>query len=113
MAIHRLQRAGAPWIATVDIRHPRLVMKKGVGLLIRQALPFALAIGIWLAPVPAGLTAPAWHLFAIFVAAIVAVLDGAFPLLTSTMLAAGAVVLTGNLSPPKAFSGFSNTNVLL
>jgi len=88
-------------------------MKKGVGLLIRQALPFALAIGIWLAPVPAGLTAPAWHLFAIFVAAIVAVLDGAFPLLTSTMLAAGAVVLTGTISPAKAFSGFANTSVLL
>ena len=40
----------------------------------------------------------AWHLFAIFVAAITAVLDGAFPLLTSTMLAVAAVVLTGTIS---------------
>ena len=40
------------------------------GLLVKRAVPFALALGIWFAPVPAGLTAPAWHLFAVFVAAI-------------------------------------------
>jgi DASS family divalent anion:Na+ symporter len=72
-----------------------------------------LALGIWFAPVPAGLTAPAWHLFAIFVSAITAVLDGAFPLLTSTTLAAAAVVLTGTISAAKAFAGFANTSVLL
>ncbi len=82
-------------------------------LLARRALPFALAIGIWLVPVPAGLTAPAWHLFAIFVAAIAAVLVGAFPLLTSTMLAVAAVVLSGTISPAKAFGGFANASVLL
>lgn len=83
------------------------------GLWLRRALPFALAIGIWLAPVPAGLTAPAWHLFAVFVAAITAVLDGALPLLTSTMLAAAAAVLTGTISAAKAFAGFANPSVLL
>ena len=82
-------------------------------LLVRRAFPFALAIGIWLTPVPAGLTAPAWHLFAVFVAAIASVLVGAFPLLTSTMLAVAAVVLTGTISPAKAFSGFANASVLL
>ena len=82
-------------------------------LLLRRALPFALAIGIWLSPVPAGLTLPAWHLFAIFVAAIASVLVGAFPLLTSTMLAVAAVVLTGTISPAKAFGGFANASVLL
>jgi divalent anion:Na+ symporter, DASS family len=87
-------------------------MKKA-GLIVRWLLPFALALGIWFWPVPAGLTAQAWHLFAIFVAAIVSVLDGAFPLLTSTMLAAGAVVLTGTISPAKAFAGFANPSVLL
>ena len=83
------------------------------GLLIRRVLPFALALGIWFAPVPSGLTTPAWHLFAIFIAAITAVLDGAFPLLTSTTLAAAAVVLTGTISAAKAFAGFANTSVLL
>lgn len=88
-------------------------MKINVGLLIRRVLPFAVAVGIWFAPVPAGLTQPAWHLFAIFIAAIIAVLDGAFPLLTSTTLAAAAVVLTGTISAAKAFAGFANTSVLL
>ncbi len=72
-------------------------------LLVRRAVPFALAIGIWLVPVPAGLTAPAWHLFAVFVAAIASVLVGAFPLLTSTMLAVAAVVLTDTIPAAKAF----------
>ena len=80
---------------------------------LKQAFPFVLAIGIWFAPIPAGLTAPAWHLFAVFVSAIASVLVGAFPLLTSTMLAVGAVVLTGTVSPAKAFSGFANASVLL
>jgi DASS family divalent anion:Na+ symporter len=52
------------------------------GLLVKRAVPFAVAIGIWFTPVPAGLTPAAWHLFAIFVAAIVSVLVGAFPMLT-------------------------------
>jgi len=82
-------------------------------MLPRRILPFAIAIGIWLVPVPAGLTAPAWHLFAIFVAAIAAVLVGAFPLLTSTMIAVAAVVLTGTITAAKAFGGFANPSVLL
>ena len=32
----------------------------------KQAFAFALALGIWFAPVPAGLTKEAWHLFAVF-----------------------------------------------
>jgi len=83
------------------------------GLLLKRAFPFALAIGIWLVPVPDGLTAPAWHLFAIFVAAISAVLVGAFSLLTSTMIAVPAVVLSGTVSYAKAFGGFANPSVLL
>jgi DASS family divalent anion:Na+ symporter len=45
--------------------------------------------------------------------AIASVLVGAFPLLTSTMLAVAAVVLTGTLSPAQAFAGFANASVLL
>jgi DASS family divalent anion:Na+ symporter len=82
-------------------------------VLLKRAVPFAVAIGIWFAPVPAGLTAPAWHLFAVFVAAIVSVLLGAFPLLTAAMLAVGTVVLTETITPAQAFSGFANTSVLL
>jgi DASS family divalent anion:Na+ symporter len=80
---------------------------------LNQALPFLLAVGLWLIPVPAGLTPPAWHLFAVFASAIVSVLIGSFPLLTSTLLAVAAVVLTGTVSPAKAFAGFANASVLL
>ena len=83
------------------------------GLLLKRAAPFAIAMGIWLAPIPAGLTEQAWHLFAIFVAAIASVLIGAFPILTDSMIAVGAVVLTGTITPAQAFSGFANTSVLL
>ena len=85
----------------------------GVWARVRQAIPFVLAATIWFSPVPQGLTEPAWRLFAVFVSAIASVLVGAFPLLTCTMLAVGGVVLTGTVSPAKAFSGFANSSVLL
>ena len=83
------------------------------GQRLKRAVPFAIALGIWFFPVPAGLTAPAWHLFAVFAAAIASVLIGAFPLLTASMLAVGAIVLTGTIKPEQAYSGFANSSVLL
>ncbi len=82
-------------------------------LLLKRSVPFAIGIGIWFTPIPAGLTAQAWHLFAVFVAAIASVLIGAFPILTDSMIAVGTVVLTGTITPAQAFSGFANTSVLL
>jgi divalent anion:Na+ symporter, DASS family len=89
------------------------VAKTSLRQMLKRVFPFALATAIWFSPVPAGLTSQAWHLFAVFVSAIVSVLLGVFPLLTSTMLAAGAVVLTNTISAAKAFAGFANTSVLL
>jgi DASS family divalent anion:Na+ symporter len=88
-------------------------MMPAPALLLKRAIPFVIAIGIWLTPIPAGLTAPAWHLFAIFIAAIVCVLVGSFPLLTASMVAVAAVVLTETITPAQAFSGFANNSVLL
>ena len=79
----------------------------------RSWVPFIIVLGLWITPVPAGLSPPAWHLFAVFAAAIASVLVGAFSLLTSTMLAVAAAVLTGTLSPAQAFAGFANPSVLL
>ena len=81
--------------------------------LVKRAVPFALTLGIWFTPVPAGLTEPAWHLFAIFAGAIVSVIVDAFPLLTAATLAVAAAVLTGTIMPAKAFGGFANASVLL
>jgi divalent anion:Na+ symporter, DASS family len=80
---------------------------------LMRAIPFALALGIWFWSIPAGLTREAWHLFAIFAAAIVAVILNSFPLLTASLLAVSAAVLTRTVDPAKAFAGFANQSVLL
>src|SRR5258708_8546944 len=81
--------------------------------LFKQALSFALAFAIWFSPIPAGLTKEAWHLFAIFAAAIFAVILNSFPLLTASLLAVSTAVLTRTVDPSKAFAGFANASVLL
>ncbi|KAB2890512.1 MAG: DASS family sodium-coupled anion symporter [Desulfobulbaceae bacterium] len=80
---------------------------------VTKIAPFALAAGIWLAPIPEGLTSQAWHLFAIFAAAIFAVIINALPLLTAALLAGSTAVLSGTLDPVKVFGGFANASVLL
>jgi divalent anion:Na+ symporter, DASS family len=80
---------------------------------LMRALPFVLALGIWFWPIPAGLTRESWHLFAIFAAAIVAVILNSFPLLTASLLAVAVAVLTRTVDPAKAFAGFANQSVLL
>jgi DASS family divalent anion:Na+ symporter len=73
----------------------------------------ALAAAIWLTPVPAGLTLPAWRLFALFVATIFSVIVGAFPILTAALFAVALAVLTGTLKPAAAYAGFANPTILL
>jgi DASS family divalent anion:Na+ symporter len=85
----------------------------GRNVLLARGAVIALALGIWFSPVPEGLVPAAWHLFALFVAAIVSVVIGAFPILTSSVLALAAAVLTGTLAPAKAYSGFANGTILL
>jgi len=85
----------------------------GFRSLLKPALPFALALGIWFSPIPAGLTKESWHLFAIFLSAIFAVILNSFPLLTASVLAVSAAVLTRTVDPGKAFAGFGNATVLL
>lgn len=80
---------------------------------LTRGTPFALVVTLWLIPTPSGLSPQAWHLFAIFASAIFAVILGAFPLLTSALLAVAAAVVTQTLSPRAAFAGFSNGSVLL
>jgi DASS family divalent anion:Na+ symporter len=81
----------------------------------RLARLAALALGgaIWFWPVPEGLTPQAWHLFAVFAATIVSVILGAFPILTASVLAVGIAVLSGVLTPAKAYAGFANGTILL
>jgi DASS family divalent anion:Na+ symporter len=82
-------------------------------MLLSRGAVIALGLGLWFSPVPEGLVPAAWHLFALFVAAIASVVIGAFPILTASVLALAAAVLTGTLAPAKAYSGFANGTILL
>jgi DASS family divalent anion:Na+ symporter len=68
---------------------------------------------LWWTPPPEGLSLEAWRLFAIFAAAIVAVVINALPILTASVLAVAAAVLTGLLEPDVAYAGFGNGTILL
>ncbi|MGE5347496.1 MAG: DASS family sodium-coupled anion symporter [Acidithiobacillales bacterium] len=88
-------------------------MSPGTKTLIARLGVLALGVVIWFWPVPEGLTAPAWHLFAIFAATIASVIAGALPILTASVLAVGISVLSGILTPAKAYAGFANGTILL
>ena len=85
----------------------------GRRLVVARSATLAVAAGLWFAPLPAGLTAPAWHLFAIFAAAILSVILGALPILTASVLAVAAAVLTGTVPADDAYAGFANPTILL
>lgn len=80
---------------------------------IARAASLAVAVGLWLTPVPEGLTAASWHLFALFAAAIAAVVSGALPILTASLLATSVAVLGGVITPEAAWSGFANGTIVL
>lgn len=76
-------------------------------------MTFTLAAAIFFTPAPEGLSSQAWQLFAVFMAAIFAVIVGAFPVLTASVLALAAAVLTGTLEPSEAYEGFAHATILL
>jgi DASS family divalent anion:Na+ symporter len=81
--------------------------------IILQLSVLAVALIIWFLPPPEGVTEQAWHLFAIFIAAILAVIVHAMPILPASILALVAAVLTSTLSPEQAYSGFGKDFILL
>ena len=88
-------------------------MTPGAKSIVSRLTVFALGLVLWFLPVPEGLTAPAWHLFAIFAATIASVIVGAFPILTASVLGLGAAVLSGTIKPAGAYAGFANATILL
>jgi DASS family divalent anion:Na+ symporter len=80
---------------------------------VARVATMALVAGIWMWPAPQGLSAQAWHLFAWFAGAIVAVVAGALPILPASILALAGAVLSGTLAPEQAYSGFANGTILL
>ncbi|HEY0331441.1 MAG TPA: DASS family sodium-coupled anion symporter [Rhodopseudomonas sp.] len=94
-------------------------------LVLPRPLPTAvvvcLTLVIWFAiPVPAGVAPNAWHLFALFVGTIVAIIGKAMPLGALSMIAIALVAITGVSNPGKpaaaltdALSGFANPLIWL
>src|SRR5215831_21049910 len=76
-------------------RGPELVNVTPRKARIARVVTLAVALTIWSIPPPGNLTAQAWHLFAIFFATILSVVIGAFPILTASVLAVAAAVLSG------------------
>jgi len=86
----------------------------------KMGITFAFAVAIWLIPIPDGVTADAWHLFAIFAATILGIILKAAPMGTMCMLAVGFTALTQVLAPgnaglsiTKALSGFGDKVIWL
>ena len=80
---------------------------------LARTISLAVALAIWFIPAPGGLTPQAWHLFAIFAATILSVVIGAFPILTASVFAIAAAVLSGTLPAADAYAGFSNPTIVL
>ncbi len=80
---------------------------------IKRGITLALGVVIWHLPIPFDVTPDAWHLFAIFITAIIGVLLEALSIFTASVLALVAVVLLGVLTPEQAYSGFSESFILL
>jgi DASS family divalent anion:Na+ symporter len=81
--------------------------------LVAQAAMVILAVVLWWTSPPEGLSLQAWRLFVIFAVAILAVVTGAVPILTASVFAIAAAVLTGVLQPEDAYAGFGNGTILL
>ena len=81
--------------------------------LLARIAAAVLGVALWWTAPPEGLTLAAWRLFAIFVTAIFSVVVNALPILTASVLAVAAAVLTGLLRPDDAYAGFGNGTILL
>lgn len=64
-------------------------------------------------PVPPGLSADAWQLALIFVVTILCVLANLVPIFVAAIAALAVAVLSGVLTPAQAYSGFSESFILL
>ena len=79
----------------------------------KRILTVIIGVVIWHLPVPWDITPDAWHLFAIFITAIIGVLLEAFSIFTASIIGLVAAVMLQVLTPKQAYSGFSESFILL
>jgi len=93
-----------------NLQQKRLFMS---GLILKRLMIFLFGVSLWFSPLPNGLTLQAWHLFAIFISTIAFVIVDALPIFVASIIALSVAVFTQTLSPKEAFSGFSESFILL
>lgn len=72
-----------------------------------------MAFFLWFTPAPLGITLQAWHLFDLFIITILSILLNLLPIITAAILALSVGVLGGLVEPKIAYSGFSESFILL
>lgn len=73
----------------------------------------AFGVFLWFSPPPEGLSVEAWHLFAIFISTIIAVIANLSSIFALAITALAITILTGTLSAEEAYSGFSKGFIVL
>ncbi|WP_295181449.1 anion permease [Veillonella sp.] len=73
----------------------------------------AIGIVIWFLPVPEGITAQAWHLFAVFVSTIIGFILAPLPIGAVAFLGITTAALTGVITTATAIAGFGNSTIWL
>ncbi|KAK9803679.1 hypothetical protein WJX72_011415 [[Myrmecia] bisecta] len=72
------------------------------------AISVGVGVLVWFLPSPAGVSAQAWHLLAIFLSTIVGIITTPLPLGAVAMLGLATTMLTKTLTFPQAFSAFAS-----
>src|SRR5205814_4730221 len=102
-----------------EVASPAVHARTRQSTLVRVVAPFVIGGAVFLVPTPEGLTANAWHFFALFLATITAIITEPIPgaaagLLGVCVAAVLNLVRTGTAqSTAWALSGFSNSTVWL
>lgn len=81
--------------------------------IITLLIAIMVGLAIWFSPKPATLDARAWHLFAIFISTILAIILKPLPMGALAILAATVSILTTTLSLKETLVGFENAIVWL
>lgn len=81
--------------------------------LLTMGFAFLIGLVLWLIPEPEGVSQQGWHLFALFVGTMIAVILKPFPMGVVSIISLTIAVASNVLSFGDAFSGFSNDIVWL
>jgi len=79
----------------------------------KASIPILLGLIIWFIPAPSGLTAQAWHLFALLVAIIAGFVVAPLPIGAVAFLGLTITALTGTLTMREALGGFGSDSIWL